>query len=61
MAGLGQAGDGIHAGLCLRERDAEQDELCGAEDLAVRYRDTQVGDMLMTLKDEPDIYFRAQA
>ena len=34
LAGCGQAGPWLHAGLRLRERDAQQDELCRAADRA---------------------------
>ena len=52
--GLWQACDGIHVGLCLRELDAEQDELCWAEVLALRHRDSKVSNDLadVTLSSE---------
>ena len=42
LQGLWQAGDGLHAGLCLRQLDAEQDELRRTEVLALRHWDPQV-------------------
>ena len=42
LAGRGQAGPRLHAGLRLRQLDAEQDELRRAEVLAFRHWDPQV-------------------
>ena len=42
LSGCGQAGPRLHAGLRLRERDAEQDELCRTADWAFHRRNIKV-------------------
>ena len=42
LAGRGQAGPRLHVGLRLRQPDAEQDELCGAANMAFHCWDSQV-------------------